>query len=191
MKIHTVAVYCGSAHGNLPAYGEAAKRLGKELAENKIHLVYGGGKVGLMGCLADGCMNAGGRVTGIIPQFLMDWEVGHEGITTLEVVNDMHERKMRMASLADAFIALPGGWGTMEELMEMLTWNQIGLHEKPIFIFNHEEYFQELIHLFYKMEKQGFLKEGSTQKIQIVNTMEELLAKLLEIKITNSFGDAR
>src|SRR5690348_16612291 len=129
-----VCVFCGSGTGSNPVFSEAARKLGALFATSSIRLVYGGGKIGLMGVIASSVIEAGGEVTGVIPRFLMDKEVGHSGITVLEVVESMHERKKRMADLADAFVALPGGWGTLEELCEILTWKQLGLISQSILL---------------------------------------------------------
>jgi uncharacterized protein (TIGR00730 family) len=131
-----ICVFCGSRPGVNPAYRAAAESLGKTFAERGIELVYGGGNVGLMGIVADACLAAGGKVVGVIPRALLEWEVGHEGLSRLEVVDSMHSRKARMAELADGFIALPGGLGTFEELFEILTWAQLGFHNKPVALLN-------------------------------------------------------
>ena len=132
MSLRSICVFCGASRGTNPVYEQAAQDLGRTLAANGIRLVYGGGAVGLMGVVADATMAAGGEVIGIIPQSLKDAEVGHTGLTRLEVVDGMHARKARMAELADAFIALPGGLGTLEELFEVWTWGQLGYHPKPL-----------------------------------------------------------
>lgn len=132
MSIASVCVFCGASTGTDPAYRDAAQALGRALAERKLTLVYGGGAVGLMGVVADAVLAAGGEVIGIIPQSLKDKEIGHSGLTRLEVVSGMHARKARMAELSDAFIALPGGLGTLEELFEVWTWGQLGDHGKPL-----------------------------------------------------------
>ena len=129
-----ICVFCGSSHGSNPVYAEAAKNVGGELARRGIGLVYGGGNVGLMGVVADAVLAGGGHVTGVIPEALMAKEVGHRGLPDLRVVKTMHERKALMAELADGFVALPGGFGTLDELLEQLTWSQLGLHDKPIFV---------------------------------------------------------
>lgn len=132
MSLRSICVFCGASRGTNPVYEQAAQDLGRTLAANGIRLVYGGGAVGLMGVVADATMAAGGEVIGIIPQSLKDAEVGHTGLSRLEVVDGMHARKARMAELADAFIALPGGLGTLEELFEVWTWGQLGYHPKPL-----------------------------------------------------------
>jgi uncharacterized protein (TIGR00730 family) len=132
--IRSLCVYCGSSDRGPAAHRDAARALGQELAQQGVGLVYGGGRVGVMGAIADAVLEGGGTVTGIIPDFLMRHEVGHEGVTQLEVVTTMHERKARMAELSDGFVVLPGGLGTLEELFEIVTWKQLGLHTKPIVV---------------------------------------------------------
>lgn len=147
MSIESICVYCGSSPGSDPAYVRSAAAFGRLLAGRGIRLVYGGGDVGLMGAVADGALDAGGEVVGVIPQALLDLEVGHQGLTKLHVVTSMHERKAMMAELADGFVALPGGLGTFEELFEVLTWNQLGFHAKPTGILNINGYYDALITL--------------------------------------------
>jgi len=153
-----ICVFCGSRPGLKPAYRAAAEALGQLLAERGIELIYGGGNVGLMGVVADACLAAGGRVVGVIPRALLEWEVGHEGLSRLEVVDSMHARKARMAELADAFIALPGGLGTFEELFEILTWAQLGFHNKPVGLLNVEAYYLPLIQMLERGVDEGFMK---------------------------------
>lgn len=154
----SVCVYCGSSPGIRPEYGDAARRLGRRLGERGLTLVYGGGNVGLMGILADAAMAAGGEVVGIIPEALMAWEVGHRQVTRLHVVGSMHERKAMMADLSDAFIALPGGIGTMEELFETWTWGQLGYHRKPLALLDVAGYFTKFAAFIDHMVEEGFLK---------------------------------
>ncbi|WP_312184317.1 TIGR00730 family Rossman fold protein, partial [Massilia timonae] len=132
----TLAVYCGAAHGANPFYADAARALARAMVEHNIALVYGGGKVGLMGVIADEVLRLGGEATGVIPRALVEREVGHAGLTRLFVVKDMHERKAMMSDLSEGFIAMPGGMGTLEELFEMVTWAQLGIHAKPIGLLN-------------------------------------------------------
>jgi uncharacterized protein (TIGR00730 family) len=152
-----IAVYCGSSAGHGEAYRLAARQLGAAIARRGYTLVYGGARIGLMGEVADAALAAGGAVTGIIPRWLVDRELVHEGLTTVEVVDTMHTRKARMAELADAFVALPGGFGTMDELFEVLTWNQIGLHSKPCGLLNAENYYDHLISFIDHTIAQGFI----------------------------------
>jgi uncharacterized protein (TIGR00730 family) len=153
----TVCVYAGSNPGNRPAYGLAAQRLGRTLAERRLRVVYGGGDVGLMGELADAALAAGAEVIGVIPQALLDREVGHGALTELRVVDSMHERKMAMAELSDAFIALPGGIGTIEELVEVLTWTQLGFHHKPVALLDVEGYYRPFAAFLDHAAHEGFL----------------------------------
>ncbi len=156
--LKSICVYCGSSPGASPAYAEAARVLAKSMVIDGIALVYGGGKVGLMGVIADEVMRLGGQATGVIPQALMDKEVGHISLTQLHVVKDMHERKAMMAELSDGFIAMPGGMGTLEELFEMLTWSQLGFHGKPIGILNVDGFYDGLIGFVQHLVTQGFLR---------------------------------
>ena len=158
MEMKRVCVFCGSSAGTRPVYAEAARAMGRTLAERGTGLVYGGGRVGLMGEVADAVLAAGGEVTGVIPRGLMEREVGHRGLTSLEVVGTMHERKARMADLADGFVALPGGYGTLDELCEVLTWSQLGIHAKPCGVLNVEGYFDALLALFDHSVAEGFVR---------------------------------
>ena len=153
-----VCVYCGARMGVRPVHAEAARQLGTLLATRGIRLIYGGGNVGLMGVLADATMAAGGEVTGVIPQALLDKEVGHRAISELIVVPDMHQRKLKMALLADAFIALPGGIGTLEELFETFTWLQLGFHGKPVGLLDVDGYYAQLTGFLDRMVEEGFLR---------------------------------
>ena len=152
-----ICVFCGSRPGVNPAYRAAAESLGKTFAERGIELVYGGGNVGLMGIIADACLAAGGKVVGVIPRALLEWEVGHEGLTRLEVVDSMHSRKARMAELADGFIALPGGFGTLDEMFEMLTWRQLGLGKKPCAFLDSNGFWEPLMAMLDTMVRERFL----------------------------------
>jgi uncharacterized protein (TIGR00730 family) len=155
--MQSVCVFCGSNFGDKPIYRELAAQLGRTLADRGLTLVYGGGNVGLMGVVADAALGAGGRVVGVIPQALVDWDVAHNGLTDLVVVQSMHERKARMAEASDAFIALPGGYGTFEEFCEVLTWSQLGLHRKPCGVLNVEGYYDPLLALFERAVQDRFL----------------------------------
>lgn len=154
----SLCVYCGSSFGATPLYAEAARALAKEMVDNNIALVYGGGNVGLMGVISDEVLRLGGKVTGVIPQALMDKEVGHGGLTRLHIVKDMHERKAMMAELSDGFIAMPGGIGTMEELFEVLTWSQLGFHDKPIGLLNAHGFYDRLVEFIRHLVDEQFLK---------------------------------
>ena len=155
-----VCVFCGSSPGTRPVYAEAARAMGRLLAERGIGLVYGGGKVGLMGEVADAVLAAGGEVTGVIPRALMEREVGHQGLTTLHVTGTMHERKALMVDLSDGFVALPGGYGTLDELCEALTWSQLGIHARPCGVLNVDGYFDALLVLFDHAVREGFVREA-------------------------------
>ena len=158
-KLRKICVYCGASSGHASIHAAAARLLGTTLANQQISLVYGGGRVGLMGIVADAVMNAGGNVIGVIPKALMDTEVGHQHISQLLIVKDMHERKALMAEHADAFIALPGGLGTLEELFETLTWAQLGFHEKPIGLLNVNGFYNGLVAFIAHQVREGFVRE--------------------------------
>jgi uncharacterized protein (TIGR00730 family) len=177
-KFHSVCVYCGSAKGNNPVYADAAKALGRALVQHNLSLVYGGGHVGLMGIVADAVLDAGGEVTGVIPKALMDTEVGHERLTRLLVVKDMHERKALMAEHADGFIAMPGGIGTLEELFETLTWAQLGFHEKPIGLLNVAGFYDPLIEFLRHQTSQGFLRAEHKDLLLVETEPDPLIAEL-------------
>lgn len=153
-----LCVFCGSKVGGQPLYADAARQLGSLLAARGMGLVFGGGNIGLMGILADAVLQAGGEAIGVIPQALVDKELAHSGLTQLHVVETMHQRKAMMADLADAFVALPGGFGTGDELFEILTWAQLGLHDKPIGLLNTIGYFEPLLHWLDHMVREDFLK---------------------------------
>ncbi len=174
----SLCVFCGSASGAVPAYGAAARDLGRQLAARGIALVYGGGRVGLMGQVADACLDAGGQVTGIIPRHLHDKEVGHHGLTTLHVVESMHERKALMARLSDGFLVLPGGIGTLEEFFEIWTWGQLGLHGKPFGVLNIQGYYDGLFSFLDTMTGQGFLKAAHRAMVRVDEDIHALLAAL-------------
>jgi uncharacterized protein (TIGR00730 family) len=152
-----VCVYCGSNAGSRPSYAARAAALGTRLAQEKLALVYGGGNVGLMGIVADAALAAGGEVIGVIPAQLVDWEVAHSGLSRLEVVANMHERKARMFDLSDAFVALPGGFGTLDEMFEMLTWRQLGLGDKPCAFLDVDDFYDPLVAMLDRMVDERFL----------------------------------
>jgi hypothetical protein len=186
-----VCVYCGSRMGNRPAYAEAARGLGKTLAERGITLVYGGGDVGLMGVIANAAMAAGGQVIGVIPQALVDKEVGHHAVSELIVVPDMHQRKLKMATLADAFIALPGGIGTLEELFETFTWLQLGFHQKPVGLLDVEGYFGHLTTFLDRMVEENFLRADQLAMLHRNTQAESLLDELAGFEAPDSESYAR
>jgi len=177
-KFRAVCVYCGSAKGSSPIYADAAKSLGISLVKHNLSLVYGGGHVGLMGIVADAVLDAGGEVTGVIPKALMDTEVGHERLTRLLVVKDMHERKALMAEHADGFIAMPGGIGTLEELFETLTWAQLGFHEKPIGLLNVDKFYDPLIEFLRHQTSQGFLRTEHKDLLLVQTEPDSLIEQL-------------
>lgn len=178
VELRRIAVFCGSSAGTDPAYAEAAHRLGSLLAERGIGLVYGGGHVGLMGVVADAVLAGGGEVTGVIPQHLWDKEVGHRGLTELLIVETMHERKMAMADRADAFIALPGGVGTLEELFEAITWTQLGIQEKPSAILDVGGFYRPLLEFLDVTVDAGFLRAAHRDMVLSGTDPDEVLARL-------------
>jgi len=173
-----LCVYAGSSPGLNPRYADTARELGQALVEREIELVYGGGKVGLMGELANAVLAHGGRAIGVIPGFLKVKEVAHTGLTDLQVVDSMHERKKRMFDLSDGFIALPGGLGTLEELFEVLTWAQLGLHTKPCALLNAANYFDPLITFLDQSMSQEFVKPQHRQMILVDNSVSGILQKM-------------
>jgi hypothetical protein len=173
-----VCVFCGSNRGRRSSYVEAAHGLGRLLASRHIGLVYGGGNVGLMGALADAVLDASGEAIGVIPGHLADKELAHRRLTDLRVVHSMHERKALMADLADAFIALPGGFGTLEEFCEMLTWSQLGLHRKPCALLNVDGYYDGLLRLFDHAVGEGFVRPDHRQFLLVDDDGERLLDRL-------------
>lgn len=173
-----ICVFCGSSSGSRPEYRAAAEELGAELVRRSIGLVYGGGNVGLMGVIADAVLDAGGEVVGVIPENLVTKEVGHKGLTKLHVVRSMHERKALMADLSDAFIALPGGFGTLEEFCEIVTWSQLGLHTKPCGILNVQGYYSPLLAMFDHAVKERFLKLENRALVLAQDSVSELLRAL-------------
>ena len=171
----SVCVYCGSSFGSDPAYLAEARALAAGLAASGVTVVYGGAQVGLMGAVADTALASGGRVVGVIPQQLVDREIAHQGLTELHVVADMHERKALMADLSDAFVALPGGIGTLEELIEVYTWRQLGLHAKPLAVLNTLGYYDGLAALLDHALDQGFLPASSRSALAVAADTETLL----------------
>ena len=173
-----ITVFCGSSFGTDEIYKEQAALLGQTLAKQNIELVYGGANVGLMGAVADGCLNEGGKVIGVLPDFLRSKEIAHTGLTELILVESMHERKTKMSDLCDGVIALPGGFGTLEELFEMITWAQLGLHKKPIAILNINGFYNSLLDLIQTMTDKGLLKEENQKMLLVSDNIEDLLDKM-------------
>jgi len=175
-------VFCGASSGRRTAYAGAAHAFGAAVASRGLGLVYGGGRVGLMGALADGALAAGGEVVGVIPQALVERELAHGGLTELHVVGSLHERKALMADLADGFVALPGGFGTLDELMEQLTWSQLGLHSKPVGLLDVEGYWRPLISLARHATEEGFVRESDLGSIAVADDPGALLDRLAQLE---------
>ena len=173
-----IVVYCGSKTGTEPIFIDGAKALGKKICELNVNLIYGGAKIGLMGCIADTVLESGGKVIGVIPKFLSSKEVAHDQITEIILVDTMHERKSKLFELGDAFIAMPGGFGTLEELFEMLTWAQLGLHQKPIGILNINGYYDHLIEQISVLVEKGFVSEDNARMVIVASTADDLIDKI-------------
>ncbi len=180
--IKNLAVFCASSDGNDKLIYETAYNVGRHLAENDIRLVYGGSKLGLMGQVACGLMDHNGKATGVIPDFLKTKEVVHTGLDRLITTQDMHERKLSMNELSDAFVALPGGFGTFEELFEIVTWAQLGLHRKPIGLLNIGGFYDDLINMLQKMTAKGLLKQDNLDILLVSDDFEELLEQMRHFK---------
>lgn len=176
--INRVTVFTGSSTGNSPAYLQAVQDLAQTVAENGQGIIFGGGHVGLMGAVADAALNAGGEVIGVMPESLADREVPHQRLTRLDMVPDMHARKARMAELGDAFIALPGGAGTLEELFEIWTWQQLGLHAKPVALYNVAGFWDPLISMLDHMRDHGFIRQPFRDGLIVADDPHELLAAI-------------
>jgi len=181
-SMKSLCVYCASSPGKDPVYIQSAQNMGKILAEHGIRLIYGGGGVGLMGALADSVMENGGEVTGVLPKFLDDREVGHNGITEMILVNSLHDRKLKLSEISDGFVAMPGGFGTLEELAEILTWAQLGLIQKPIGILNVNNYFRYLVAMFDTMVEERLLKVENRDMLLVADDPETLLDRMTEYK---------
>lgn len=177
-----ICVYCGSSSGTQPAYLEAAKELATEIVASGAGLVYGGASIGIMGAVADGVLGAGGQVTGIIPKALEDLEIAHQSLSELVVVADMHERKFMMAERSDGFIAMPGGFGTLEELFEMLTWSQLGFHAKPVAVLSTGGYYDQLLGFLDHQLTQGFVKSAHRELVIADSSPASLLTKMSKFK---------
>ena len=177
-EIRSLCVYCGSSPGDDPAHADDARALGRAMAAAGIRLVYGGGRVGLMGMVADACLAGGGQVTGIIPRFLFNRELGHGGATELIQVESMHERKQLMFERSDAFCILPGGIGTMDETFEIMTWRQLTLHDKPVVLVNHKDYWQPFLDLIDHIAAGGFCSPGVRGLFTVVENAAAVLPAL-------------
>ncbi|CAM3949048.1 TIGR00730 family Rossman fold protein [Alkalicoccus chagannorensis] len=191
-----ITIYCGSSSGRTSLYETEAKKLGQALAERGIEMIYGGGAVGMMGVAANACLEAGGRVTGVMPKMLQEREVAHPMLDDLIIVDSMHERKSRMADMADGFVVLPGGAGTMEEFFEIFTWAQLGLHRKSIGVVNINEFYDPLLHMLDHMVKEEFLHESYLGMIQIaqdpgrlIDTMEQYNAPTFQRYVNDHEDD--
>ncbi|KGD38821.1 LOG family protein [Burkholderia pseudomallei] len=180
--MNSVCVYCGSANGAKPVYADAARAFGRALANARLTLVYGGGRVGLMGVIADEVIASGGRAIGVITELLYDKEVGHTGLTELHVVPDMHHRKKMMAELADAFVAMPGGAGTLEEFFEVYTWAQLGYHRKPVALYNVDAFYQPLIALLEHTVDEGFMQRTYFDALCIDAAPDALIDQLVRYR---------
>jgi len=178
MKLRSITVFCGSSYGTERSYEQQARQLGAQLAAKNIGLVYGGADVGLMGAVADSVLKNKGRVTGVLPHFLSGKEIAHKGLTTLILVDTMHQRKTKMEELCDGVIALPGGFGTIEELFEMLTWGQLGLHQKPVGILNINGFYDGLLSFVRTMVDKGFLKQLNSDMLLVSEEIDDLLLKM-------------
>lgn len=175
-----LAIFCGSSTGHHPAYSASTRELARELYQRGIGAVFGGGHVGLMGLLADELMGLGGEVIGVIPRKLMEREIGHQGLTKLHVVETMHERKALMASLSHGFVALPGGIGTLEEIIEVFTWQQIGYHEKPCGFLNTQGYYDRLFQFIDHTVAEGFLSSTQRDRLMVSDEPAELIQRMLQ-----------
>jgi uncharacterized protein (TIGR00730 family) len=184
-NLRRLAVYCGSAPGSTPVFADATRATAKAMTDANVDLVYGGGKLGLMGIIADSVLDLGGRVYGVIPQALVDIEVAHLGLTELHTVANMHERKAKMTDLADAFLALPGGVGTLDELFEAWSWNALGYHAKPFCLLNVEGFWDGMIEFIEHAHRSGFLSKSRRNQLLVAQTPEEAL-KLLDEAATGA-----
>lgn len=187
----SICVFCGSRLGSKPIYRETAKSVGQLIARQQLRLVYGGGNIGLMGVVADAVLEHGGEVVGVIPGHLQEKEVGHAGLTELHVVSTMHERKALMANLSDAFVALPGGFGTFEEFCEILTWAQLDLHRKPCGLLNVDGFYDPLLTLFDRAVDDGFLRPEYRSMVLTATDTDELLMRMRAYKIDPHFPPLR
>jgi len=174
-----IALYCGARLGNNPTYAELARNVARTLAQRGIGIVYGGGNIGLMGEIAESVIHAGGEILGVIPGSMVEEELAHHGITHLEIVRTMHERKARIEELSDAFIALPGGYGTLDELFEIITWRQLKLHHKPIGLLNHQGFYDSLVAFVDHACREGFVPGKNRGLVVVANNLETLLDRMM------------
>ncbi|MBK5491740.1 TIGR00730 family Rossman fold protein [Bacillus sp. TH13] len=191
--MNSICVFCGSNYGESEEYKNTAEKLGEFLSKKNITLIYGGGKVGLMGSVANSALQAGGNVVGIIPEFLRDKEIAHQGLTDLIVVDSMHSRKQKMSELADGFIVLPGGYGTYEEMFEVLSWGQIGIHKKPVGLINVDGFFDPLLKMLQHTVDKGFARPENLNLILSSTNIEELFAQMKDYNhvIVNKWVDKK
>ncbi len=189
--MNKIAIYCGSSKGFSETYEQAVRKLAKQLVKQRIKVIYGAGSVGLMGVLADEVLERGGEIFGVIPQFLMDKEVGHEMLTRLEVVADMHIRKKRMVDMSEGFIAMPGGFGTLDEVFEVLTWEQLSLHTFPVGFYNVNGYYDHLKTFLEHMVKEGFIKSRSLENIVFTDDPITLIDSMEAKSRSRQFGKER
>lgn len=190
-RIHSVAVFCGSQRGNNPAFAKAAETLGRGLAEAGIRLVYGGGRIGLMGTIADAVLAGGGEVVGVIPEFLMRREVAHAGVTELITTDSMHSRKQRMFLLSDAFVSMPGGLGTLDETVEIITWRQLGLHHKPVLLCNVASSAEPLLVAIDAAIAHGFAPPQSRALFEVLDGVPALIDRLRHLSVQPDAGAQR
>jgi uncharacterized protein (TIGR00730 family) len=181
--VDRVCVFCGASSGRRASYLDAARAFGATAARRGLGLVYGGGRVGMMGALADGGLAAGAEVVGVIPRELVERELAHDDLTELHVVDSLHERKALMAELSDAFVALPGGFGTLDELMEQLTWSQLGLHAKPVGLLDVDGFWRPLVALAQHMTDEGYVREADLASVAVAADADELLDALAELEV--------
>jgi uncharacterized protein (TIGR00730 family) len=190
-RIRSIAVFCGSQQGNDPAFAEAAQALGRGLAETGIRLVYGGGRIGLMGVLADAALGAGGEVVGVIPEFLMRREVAHRGVTQMLNADSMHGRKQRMFELSDAFVSLPGGLGTLDETIEIITWRQLGLHHKPVLVCDVAGSARPLLAAIEAAIARGFASPQSRALFEVLDGVPAVLSHIQDLTVEPEGGAQR
>lgn len=174
--IRSLAVFCGSKDGNTPLFMQHAIQLGKLMVEHHVTLVYGGGNVGIMGTIADTVMNNGGKAIGVIPQVLVEWERQHNALSELFIVDDMHSRKKKMYELCDAAIILPGGFGTLDEMFEMITWNQLSIHDKQIYVLNSGGFYDHLMAHIAQMQKEKFLYEAAQKRLTVISEPSDMIS---------------